>query len=354
MSAPDITPLLEPLHLSDDAALPIRSGQDFNHPYQQLKNLRSQLRTAERLRIQQGEIEIYLPLEWQPLITLASTLLQHYRKDLEVASWLVEGWLRSAGIKGLNAGLKLLRSLVEQFTDDIKQEDPDTVELQIAAVQGLSGADKPGPLMMPLMSLPLFNTIDGAPIAFWQYQHALTLAQHNDTKKQDEPKVFDLEQIKQAFSILTPNDLTDLLLEYQAAVENVDQCSAIFLKNLKTDITFHHLRNTLRDIIEALESLHRTATPEHSEQPSTKQLKESIVINQRQHALQAIQQAQQYFLDQEKHSPVGYLLQRALYWADLSLPELMREIFQNQEPYFIYGQITGLPVEQHQSMAETE
>jgi type VI secretion system protein ImpA len=57
--------------------------------------------------------------DWPKVIRLATDLLTKRTKDLQLAAWLTEGWLRREGMTGLRNGLVLLTELATSFWDDV-------------------------------------------------------------------------------------------------------------------------------------------------------------------------------------------------------------------------------------------
>ena len=66
--------------------------------------------------------------DWPQVIKLASDALATKSKDLQIAAWLTEALAHQEGVAGLNAGLDLLRGLVERHWDHLypELEDGDT------------------------------------------------------------------------------------------------------------------------------------------------------------------------------------------------------------------------------------
>jgi type VI secretion system protein ImpA len=57
--------------------------------------------------------------DWPKVIRIATDLLTKRTKDLQLAAWLTEGWLRREGVTGLRNGLVLMTELVTSFWDDV-------------------------------------------------------------------------------------------------------------------------------------------------------------------------------------------------------------------------------------------
>jgi type VI secretion system protein ImpA len=76
--------------------------------------------------------------DWSMVIRLADEALSRRSKDLQIAAWLTEAWLRREGIAGLRQGIVLLHELLQKYWDDVYPpiEDGD-VELRAAPLEWL-------------------------------------------------------------------------------------------------------------------------------------------------------------------------------------------------------------------------
>lgn len=110
--------------LPDDLLTPIPgpnpAGENLRYAplYDKIKEARRQDDDAP-----QGEWRRERKLaDWPLTIKLVTDALAHKTKDLQLAAWLVEAWLRRDGVAGLKDGLDLLRGLVENFWDTLYPE----------------------------------------------------------------------------------------------------------------------------------------------------------------------------------------------------------------------------------------
>jgi type VI secretion system protein ImpA len=119
------------------------SGENLRYApvYDQIKEAR-----REDDDVAQGEWKIEVKkADWVLVIKLASEALATKSKDLQLAAWLTEAMLRREGFAGLQAGLVLLRGLIENFWDTVYPdlEDGDA-ELRAAPLDWAgSRLDKP-------------------------------------------------------------------------------------------------------------------------------------------------------------------------------------------------------------------
>ena len=119
------------------------SGENLRYApvYDQIKEAR-----REDDDVPQGDWQIAVKkADWVLVIKLASDALATKSKDLQIAAWLTEAMLQREGYAGLQAGLGLLRGLIENFWDTVYPdlEDGDA-ELRAAPLDWVgSRLDKP-------------------------------------------------------------------------------------------------------------------------------------------------------------------------------------------------------------------
>jgi type VI secretion system protein ImpA len=96
------------------------SGENLRYApvYDQIKEAR-----REDDDVPQGDWQIEIKkADWVLVTKLASEVLATRSKDLQIAAWLTEAMLRREGYAGLEAGLVLLRGLLENFWDTLYPE----------------------------------------------------------------------------------------------------------------------------------------------------------------------------------------------------------------------------------------
>ena len=131
-----------------------------------MRDARSEARDAEKL-LDAGSDDARDPTPlWRTVRDLGLKTLTETAKDLEVAAWVTEAYVRSHGLAGLTAGAKLIAGLAEQYWDDVfPLPDDYGIETRVAPVTGLNGREGNGSLIQPLHKLPLFMRGDGTRIA---------------------------------------------------------------------------------------------------------------------------------------------------------------------------------------------
>ncbi len=199
-----------------------------------LKDLRSEARAAERDAVSAPDTEtpvIQAGLrQWTELAELADGALQAYAKDLEIACWLCEAWVRLDGFAGLNRGLELLLKLVELYWDEGLQppEDEDGPIARAAPVGALLGFEGVAALLQPIRLLPLS---DHAPeVALWTVETAFAPLQGGEDavarERMQARRTEQVEQVRQAIIRASDAFLRSVHGQAGAAAGKVEALSA--------------------------------------------------------------------------------------------------------------------------------
>ena len=173
----DLAALLEPIPGDAPQGVDIREDFSSQSPYNRLRDARSDARDAEKM-IDNGDPNAGDPApSWRIVREVGLKTLKETTKDLEVAAWVTEAYVRSHGLAGLYAGASLIKGLAEQYWDGIfPLPDDYGVETRVAPITGLNGRDGGGSLIQPLYKLHFFDRPDGTPVTFFNYQIVGTIA----------------------------------------------------------------------------------------------------------------------------------------------------------------------------------
>ena len=176
----DLDALLAPIPGDAPQGVDVREDYTAQSPYSRLRDARSNARDAEK-QAEAPDPDGPPPADpvplWRSLREIGLKLLTEKTKDLEVAAWLAEAFLRSHGLAGLTACSQLITGLAERYWDDVfPLPDDYGMETRVAPVTGLNGNGGGGSLMAPLFKLTLFNRPDGTSIALYQYRASAKLS----------------------------------------------------------------------------------------------------------------------------------------------------------------------------------
>jgi type VI secretion system protein ImpA len=165
--------------MRDDLLAPIAgdnpAGADLRYDpvYDQIKEAR-----REELDVPQGDWQHARKTADYPLvIKLAGEVLAKRSKDLQLAAWLTEALLHREGFGGLQAGLSLVRGLIEQFWEQLYPELEDgDAELRAAPLEWIGSR-----LDAVVKSVPLNRSGHG----FFQYTESRLIGYEEDAS--DDP-----------------------------------------------------------------------------------------------------------------------------------------------------------------------
>lgn len=321
--------------------------------------------------------------DWNGIVRLTSEALRSRSKDLQMATWLAEAWVRLDGLAGLERGIELVTGLIERYGPEIHprvEDDAADPALRLAALGRLEGALPEALLWLP-MTRPRGE--DGEVRAWGDWKRALYLENlsANHPEAAAEAGGVSREQFL-ASAGLTPDGF------YPPLAERTERCRAA-LGRLATLADDRYGRDAPgftvpREELEAIGRLARrlaadrgetaraveaaaetpaateaataaappieTAVGEEDEMsapnepaadpaaptPDTAAADSPCRITTRAEAYRALDQAAELLLRIEPHSPVPYLVKRAVRWGHLSLSELYAELFQIADPTAVF------------------
>ena len=325
--------------------------------YFRLRDARADARDAERQadspdrQSEGGGGEEGLQGKWRPVATLAASALKESTKDLEVATWLTEALVRTAGLEGLKAGASVIGGLVERYWDGVfpLPEEGD-MEMRVAAVAGLSGQGADGTLMQPLRKLPLFTRPDGSPFCLWQYQSSLELAGILDPERREQRIASgvvpfeDVEKEARAAGKAHWAAQRAVLVEVMTAWEAMGR--ALDEKAGPASPSGIRVRDALQLMLDtcnrfAPETEAAEAAPADGE-PATapaaiakagaaaSAVVDGGPIAGREQALSQLEAIAEWFKRNEPNSPIGYTLDEAVRRARMAWPELVAELIADE------------------------
>ncbi len=304
--------------------------------------------------------------DWNLVEELCYTCLQTRSKDLQLAIWLAEAWLHLYGLCGITSGCQLIMDLHEMYlltmfpapilpegASPDRSELPlnihdDAIEHRLNMLQWMNEK-----LSVEIKLLPLtapFEHSDVLPVSLADVE----AAQHRShlTRKPGDPKPGPLDAGLARSLDLTPEDhLAQTWTDLQQALDIVQQLGAL-LDRFYGEANGGLLRITdvLNEMTAAIApalplSRLADAPPETGpEAPDISQAPPAPIhssgagvlhnthldftrgIESREEAYALLQKISDYLAQIEPHSPVPYLLNRAIAWGGMSLQELLPEL----------------------------
>jgi len=359
MSSPalvDISSLVEPISSESAVGSDLRLDTSPTSTYFKLRDARKSARAAERSSLFDGSSNT-ADEHWRTVMELAPAILRGESKDLEVASWYTEALVRKAGFQGLRDGFAIIGRLINEYWNELYPlPDEDGIATRVAALTGLNGEGAEGVLIAPMRSVPITEASENGPFSFWQYKQALDTQRTTDDDARSElisKNGFSLDDINravelssQSFYVDIRDDVRDALNEYKGISKSLDEHCGIHDSPPASNIT-----NTLTDILGAINHIARMKLPQETSEEfndsgettaAASQATRFGSVNSRDDAFRQLSQISQFFRQTEPHSPISYVLDKAVKWGNMSLSELMVELIPDSSSRDTYSSLTGV------------
>jgi type VI secretion system protein ImpA len=320
--------------------------------YQAIKDLQKTARDAERSMLWDEESDPQGRLAasragWKPVLELATKITAEDSKDLQVVSWWIEGLLRVHGFPGIRDGFRLTRELIEQFWDKLYPlPDEEGIATRVGPLAGLNGVDSDGVLVNPIHNLPITAAGGLRAMSLVDYQQANDLERLEDPDKRAQRisrGAITLEAFQKAVAETSTEFFTNLLEDITGCATEFDRLCAVLEEKCGNGPDGHtqappssNIRNALRAVREQVEQAVRNrgvvgAAPGGAAAPAVNGAQSAVAVNSgpiaaRDDAFRSLMQVADFFRRTEPHSPIPYLLEQAVRWGKMPLPELLNEL----------------------------
>lgn len=353
----DLEALLAPIPGDAPQGIDVREDYSAQSPYSRLRDARSTARDAER----QAEAPDPdgppaadpAPL-WRALRDIGVKVLTETTKDLEIAAWLTEAYLRSHGLRGLAAGSMLMAGLAERYWDDVfPLPDDYGMETRVAPITGLNGQGGGGSLMAPLYKLNLFTRPDGTPVALYQYQASSKASALDAERRQQriDAGTIPFDDLEKELRAVGTAAMGRLRGDATEALEAWEAMSAIVDAKAGADApSTSQVRDLLREIVAIADRYAPQSATAAEVGDVTGQMDGAAPIAaggggmamgslalpttqavSREDVLRRLEEIAAYFRRTEPHSPLSYTLDEAVRRGRLTWPELMEEVIGDRD-----------------------
>lgn len=274
-------------------------------------------------------------VEWGKAKKLADLQLKKHSKDLEIAAAYSKSLTRLQGFDGLRTGLALMVALLRKFGHGLHPLIKGSGRLETKFIAKL---ESKGPLTLisAVRLAPLFESQGRS----FSLEH-VAVAKFNDSRGGSSSPLNTPVLRRHAASVrkdfvdarrLTVtrcDELLDMLIAELNAPELVGEHNP--------PVTLAKVKSEIKAALASLDDLFPSATAPSSapESPDSTApapglspaiLDGTSVVANRESALQSIARIAVYLRTIEPHSPVSYLLQKAVAWARMPLPKLLTEV----------------------------
>jgi type VI secretion system protein ImpA len=305
--------------------------------------------------------------DWAGVIATATDTLATQSKDLQIAVWLVEALIKRHGFAGLRDGLRLLWELQERFWDSLYPEIEDgDLEFRAAPLEWMNEK-----LAIPIRQIPITQGLNGERYSWFDREESRVtdnLGRRNEEAMQAAIASGKLtgEQFDKAAES-TPLDYYQTIFEDltqgREAYDKLDQLlddhygqAAPSCMNIKQALQDCHAM--VEDIVKKRGGFATKSLPSEAEgepagerdlaEPSQDGAEPAVAVappapsvndavaplaagltlepKDRADALRRLAAVADFFRRTEPHSPVAYLVQRAVRWAELPLEEWLKYV----------------------------
>jgi len=288
--------------------------------------------------------------EWPKVVDLSTSALTTRTKDLQITSWLIEAIVQLHGFVGLRDGLKLVRGLHEQFWERLYPEiDEGNLDGRANAMGALDTR-----LEIPIKNVPLTKSGSEFDYSYLQWEEStkFDIPENLDNLDTEAYERFSAMKAEAEAAHKTTSEawrkakdntrrvfyeenfalLNECWTEFQALDKVMDEKYAQQtpgLGNLKRTL------DSVRTLVEKLVKEKRILEPdpvldgESASGEAAAAGQPGGPLRGRAEALRQLAQVAQYFQQAEPHSPVAYLVQRAVKWGHMPLELWLEEVIKD-------------------------
>jgi type VI secretion system protein ImpA len=266
--------------------------------------------------------------DWPGIIALAKETLAESSKDLLVAARLLEALAKKDGFAGLRDGLKLLRLMVETCWERMHPipEEGEGMEVRVGPFQWLNNTTKGACFPATIAAIPLCKA-RGEAFGFWDWNDGARRALFEDALPGTDPK-----KLKDAYE-----DLQASMVEMQGLSKLLDEKLGQDAPDLLSDDNPSNIGQAITSYLKLIqEVLHRKgismsdepfASGDAAAAPNAESdgvLPIAGAKTNREALYRQLEQIADALQRIEPHSPIPYLVKRAVRLGSLPFPDLMR------------------------------
>ncbi|WP_444995414.1 type VI secretion system protein TssA [Aliikangiella sp. IMCC44359] len=350
----DFQSLIQPI--SDES--PSGESLKSNGVYAAIKNARS----SDDPNLPMGDWQHDLKVaDWDEVSKIAINALTKKTKDLQIGIWLLEAQIHQYGFSGIAPAMQLLTELTEKYWADIfpKMEDGD-IEYRTNLIAWINKK------LLPVISqLPITSSRSEKQYCWSDWEMAVKIEMLPAERKSDKLEYVSSQAIVHAIAA-TPVDFYQALYKgCSDAIVSVENYSELLDKlcgqdspslfNLKTILL--EIRETLAEQVKhrgLFFSAGKTDDENQNAGAESNQASngsndsgsdDNYLLDSREKAYHQLTQAAEYLKQDDPHSPVPYLIFKAIYWGRLNTAELYQELFVDYQGQLNIFDILGLDIE---------
>ena len=313
--------------------------------------------------LNQGDWQTELKVaDYRKVIDLAVDALTTRTHDLQIAAWLSESLIKQHGFVGLRDSMKLLTGLQTNFWDTLHPEiDEGDMEGRANAIAWFEAQASDGVKAVPFTGGPGYSFRD------WEDSSKTDPADNAespDSTEQDQPaasRKVTVEAWRKAvaatrraqceeINLVVEECWTEFNNLNQAIEEKYDRNQMPGLSNLKKSLDAVHSQ------IKKLLEQKRIEEPDESDAAGVNGASAEGggargdgtfggPISSRRDALRRLNEIADFFHRTEPHSPISYIVQRAVKWGNMPLELWLQDVIKDETVLYNLRQTLGISTE---------
>lgn len=346
----DFEVLLQPIEGNNPAGEPMQ----YSGLYDEIR----EARRADDSSIPYGEWQAELKVaDFRKVVDLAIPALSTQTKDLQIAVWLTEALTGQQGFAGFRDGLRLIRQLEENFWDTLYPEiDEGDMEARANAIDWMNRDE----FALMLKKIPI-TAGEGFTYLQWEESTRFDFPEDIESLDYEERDKFTKlkaqaesenrktgDQWRRAKSLTKRAFVETLNLTLEECVTELNELDRTneekFDRNQVPGV--NDLKKTLSSLTGVISKLLEEKRLEEPDEEEVEEVVEETgedgeivvkkgtgvatgAIQSRQDALKRLSDVAAYFRKNEPHSPVAYLIQRAVKWGNMPLENWFRDVIKD-------------------------
>ncbi|HET9887144.1 MAG TPA: type VI secretion system protein TssA [bacterium] len=281
--------------------------------------------------------------DWKGVVSNSQSALAEKTKDLQIAAYLAEGLTRTQGFDGLRQGLNVLRELLGRYWDGLHPGFEDGEIVAGVRAKWLSWVGSSNDFRMAVRRVPMTGSTAGAARSWFDYEESRRVDQA--ALMTDKAAFNELvqtgrisgEEWRGALDSTPPAQLQAILDGVRGSSEELAELSRVCDEKFGDDApSLLPLAELLRECQEYFERILQggaaSVEREDGAAPGMPAAARATgPISTRDQAYAHLREVADYLRRTEPHSPVSYLIDRAVRWGRLPFQDLLRDVLKHNE-----------------------